>query len=275
MKKNLCLAVWGAALCATFPAAAETALPAAAEVSENASSPAETVADAASLTANIKRIAVEYLEHSVTNKDDPNYPGLYAIYGKSKTTENGVTTENENDDEILLYTDYTHKIWHLEQGIVGPFAYLGYETEFTDFNLDGTDYRTKILRAKTGLKLYDSENFKQLYIALVEEDDMTYKNDNMKTGAEIGYEFHYPLNPNTTFVSEGYYRHFFSYSQKEATDFKYKLSTNNRIETKLVGDLYLAPFYNYELAETRGASRSRAQSTFGLSLSYNKSFDLF
>lgn len=101
--------------------------------------------------------------------------GLYAIYGKSKTTENGVTTENENDDEILLYTDYTHKIWHLEQGIVGPFAYLGYETEFTDFNLDGTDYRTKILRAKTGLKLYDSENFKQLYIALVEEDDMTYK----------------------------------------------------------------------------------------------------
>lgn len=208
-------------------------MPAAAEVSENASSPAETVADAASLTANIKRIAVEYLEHSVTNKDDPNYPdsynadeqhnisglfdgnltydrstmvwvnGLYAIYGKSKTTENGVTTENENDDEILLYTDYTHKIWHLEQGIVGPFAYLGYETEFTDFNLDGTDYRTKILRAKTGLKLYDSENFKQLYIALVEEDDMTYKNDNMKTGAEIGYEFHYPLNPNTTFVPRG------------------------------------------------------------------------
>ena len=52
-------------------------MPAAAEVSENASSPAETVADAASLTANIKRIAVEYLEHSVTNKDDPNYPDSY------------------------------------------------------------------------------------------------------------------------------------------------------------------------------------------------------
>lgn len=64
---------------------------------------------------------------------------------------------------------------------------------------------------------------------------MTYKNDNMKTGAEIGYEFHYPLNPNTTFVSEGYYRHFFSYSQKEATDFKYKLSTDNRIETNSSG----------------------------------------
>ncbi|MBO5284614.1 MAG: hypothetical protein J6B00_01925, partial [Alphaproteobacteria bacterium] len=145
----------------------------------------------------------------------------------------------------------------------------------TTFELNNTDYRTKILRAKGGMKLYDGTYFKQLYIALVEEDDMTYNTDNMKTGAEIGYEFNYPLNPSTSFVSEGYYRHFFSYSEKEPTDFEYKLELNNRIETKLTGDLYLAPFYNYELAETRGAKSARAQSTFGISLSYNKSFDLF
>ena len=95
-----------------------------------------------------------------------------------------------------------------------------------------------------------------------------------KTGAEIGYEFNYPFNENTSFISEGYYRHFFSYSQKEPTDFEYRLKARNRIETKLTGDLYLAPFYDYELAKTRGAHKSRAQSTFGLSLSYNKSFDL-
>ncbi len=266
---------------------------------------AEAVTAASSLKANIKRIALEYMEHSVSNKNDPNYPdsynsdeqeniggvfdgnltydrsnlvwvnGLYMEYAKSKTTEDGVTTENENQDQILLFTDYTHKIWQLEQGIVGPFAYLGYETEFTTFDLNGEDYRTKILRAKAGLKLYDGTYFKQLYVAAVEEDDMTYNTDNMKTGAEIGYEFNYPLNPNTSFISEGYYRRFFSYSEREATDFKYKLSLMNRVETKLVGNLYLAPFYNYELAETRGASRSRAQSTFGLSLTYNNSFDIF
>lgn len=265
----------------------------------------DVVEQNASLKANIKRAAFEYLEHSVTNRNDPNYPdsynadeertiggvfdgnftydrsnlvwvnGLYMEYAKNKTTEKNVTTENEQNDEILLFTDYTHKVWQLEQGVVGPFAYLGYETEFTTFELNNTDYRTKILRAKGGLKLYDGTYFKQLYVALVEEDDMTYNNDNMKTGAEIGYEFNYPFNPNTSFVSEGYYRRFFSYSQKEPTDFEYKLSLNNRIETKLTGDLYLAPFYNYELAQTRGASSSRAQSTFGLSLSYNKSFDMF
>ncbi len=283
----------------TLPFAASAAEPAVVPDTD------ETVAAAGSLQANIKRIAIEYLEHTVTNKDDPNYPdsynsdeqhnvsgvfdgnftyttdnmvwvnGLYAIYGKSKTTENGVTTENENDDQIILFTDYTHKVWQLEQGIVGPFGYLGYETEFTDFDLNGTDYRTKILRAKAGVKLYDGVYFKQLYVAAVEEDDMTYNNDNMKTGAEIGYELSYPINPTTNFVSEGYYRHFFSYSEKELTDFKYRLKLNNRIEVKLVGDLYLAPFYDYELAETRGASKARAQSTMGLSLSYNKSFDIF
>ncbi len=272
---------------------------------EETAAQAETIAAASSLKANVKRIALEYMEHSVSNKNDPNYPdsynadeqhniggvfdgnltydrstmvwvnGLYMEYAKSKTTEDNVTTENENKDQILLFTDYTHKVWELEQGVVGPFAYLGYETEFTTFDLNGEDYRTKILRAKAGLKLYDGTYFKQLYIAAVEEDDMTYNNDNMKTGAEIGYEFNYPLNPNTNFVSEGYYRKFFSYSQKEPTDFEYKLAINNRVETKLVGDLYLAPFYNYELGETRGARRSRAQSTLGLSLTYNNSFDIF
>jgi len=271
---------------------------------------AETIEKASSLKANIKRIALEYLNHSVTHKNDPAYPdsysddeettiggvfdgnltyentnmvwvnGLFLNYSKNKTTEKGVTTKNEQDDEILLFTDYTHKVWQLEQGIVGPFAYLGYETEFTDFDIINNlgqkhSYRTKILRAKGGLKLYDGTYFKQLYIAVVEEDDMTYNNDNMKTGGEIGYEFNYPINPSTNFISEGYARKFFSYSEREATDFKYKVECNNRIETKLTGDLYLAPFYNYEIAETRGARSARTQSTIGLSLSYNKSFDIF
>lgn len=270
----------------------------------NAQETTEDIVEKATLKANIKRIALEYMEHSVSNKKDPNYPdsynsdeqstigglfdgnityeksnmvwvnGLFANYSKTETTEDEVETENENTDEIILFTDYTHKIWQLEQGVVGPFGYLGYETEFTTFDLNGESYRTKILRAKTGLKLYDGKYFKQLYAAIVEEDDMTYGSDNMKTGAEIGYEFSYPINENTSYISDGYYRHFFSYSEKEPTDFEYKLAFNNRIETKLTGDLYLAPFYNYELAQTRGASSSRAQSTFGLSLSYNKSFDL-
>lgn len=290
MKKN-----FGAVLCASL------LLQAPAYATENSDT---ILNEASSLKANIKRIAIEYMEHSVTNKSDTNYPdtfssdeqsnlggtldanltyektnlvwtnGIFAEYAKSETTEDNVTTESEDKDEILLYTDYTHKIWKLENGFVGPFAYLGYETEFTTFDINDESYRTKILRTKLGVKLYDGKYFKQLYIAAVEEDDMTYEDNNMKTGAEVGYEFNYPINPETTFISSGYYRKFFSYSEKEPTDFEYKLSFNNRIETRLTGDLYLAPFYNYEQAQTRGARSSRSQNTFGLSLTYNKSFDL-
>ena len=260
-KMNLC-AIVCTALLASFSASAE----------DNATVEAKDY----SLKANIKRIALEYMEHSVSNKNDPNYPdsynsdeksnlggtfdcnitydkqnmvwvnGLFAEYAKSETTENNLTTESEDKDKILLYTDYTHKVWALEQGVVGPFAYLGYETEFTTFDLGDKSFRTKILRAKVGMKLYDGKYFKQLYIAAVEENDMTYDDNNMKTGAEIGYEFNYPLNPHTTFISDGYYRQFFSSSEKEPTDFEYKVAFNNRIQTQLTGDLYLAPFYNYE-----------------------------
>lgn len=299
-KYTISLAVCSALLL-PYTAAAEEATPASVSTQD-------AIVAASSLKANIKRLAFEYMEHSVSNRKDRNYPdtynadeertlggvfdgnityetarqvwinGLFLNYSKSKTSEDDITTENEKDDEILLFTDYTHKVWQLDQGSIGPFAYLGYETEFTDFDLIENNrkhsYRTKIIRGKAGLKLYDGKYFKQLYVAAVEEDDMTYNTDNMKTGGEIGYEFNYPINESVAFISEGFYRHFFEYSKREATDFKYKLELNNRIETKLTGDLYLAPFYNYELAETRGARHSRAQSTFGLSLSYNKSFDL-
>ena len=97
----------------------------------------------------------------------------------------------------------------------------------------------------------------------------------MKIGAEIGYEINYKLNPTTNIVSEGYYRRFMSYTEKEPTDFKYRLKLDARLEVKLTGDLYLAPFYTYEMAETRGADKAREQTTMGLSLTYAKSFDIF
>jgi hypothetical protein len=106
-----------------FAAAAQEA------TSETTDVVAENVEKASSLTANIKRLAFEYMEHSVTNKKDPNYPdtynadeersiggvfdgnitydasklvwvnGLFMNYSKSKNTHNDVTTENEKDDE--------------------------------------------------------------------------------------------------------------------------------------------------------------------------------
>lgn len=259
------------------------------------------------LKANLKRIALQYNQNSVTNKTaDDDYPGtfssdeqevfvglfdgnieyatdssvwlnsLFMEYGKSKTTESGETTESENADKILLTTDYTRKVWKLEEGIVGPFVSLGYQTEFTTFEgIDGEDYRTKILRAKSGLKLYEGKHFKELYIAAVEEADFTYSQTNMKTAGEIGYKFECDIREDMKFVSDGYYRHFFIYDQYERTDYKYEMETNNRIDVKIIGNLSFAPFVNYKLAKTRGARKSRSDTTVGLSLGYQNTYQLW
>ena len=263
----------------------------------------DAVQNASSLTANLKRIALQYNQNSVTNKDDDNYPGSYSSdeqevftgifdgnieynrenlvwlnslfmeYGKNKSTKNGTTTKSENADKILFTTDYMHKLWKLEEGFVGPFANLGYETEFTTFKgEDGEDYRTKILRGKTGFKLYEGAHFKELYVAAVEEADFTYGNTNMKTAGEIGYQFEYQIRDDMKFISNGFWRQYFVYDTYRNTDFKYEAETNNRLDVAIVGGLSFAPFVNYKIAKTRGAKKNRANTTVGLSLGYQTDY---
>ena len=251
-----------------------------------------------SLKANLKRLALKYTQNSVTNRDeDENYPDfssdeesviagvfdgnleynnanlvwinrLFMEYGKTKTTEGDVTTSSEKDDQILFTSDYIHKMWNLEQGVVGPFASLGYETELTTFEEDGKDYSTKIIRAKAGVKLFNGTYFKDLYIAAVEEADFTYDDSNMKTAAETGYTFEYSVREGVNFVSDGYYRQYFVYDMYKATDYKYELKFNNSLSVALAGGFALAPFADYRLAKTRGARKSRSDTTVGVALEY-------
>lgn len=264
---------------------------------QNAEAPEKS---SSTLKANLNRLAFEYNQNSVTNKgEEDDYPGtfnsdeqeiltgifdgnieyatdsmvwlnsLFMEYGKSKSTEDGKTTNSESADKILLTTDYTHKMWKLEEGIVGPFVNLGYQTEFTTFTAeDGNDYRTKILRGKAGMKLYEGKHFKELYAAAVEEADFTYGSTNMKTAGEIGYKFEYDIREGMKFVSDGYYRKFFIYDKYERTDYKYELETNNRIDVAIINGFSFAPFVDYRLAKSRGASKSRSDTTVGISLGY-------
>jgi hypothetical protein len=293
--KKFYLYAFVATACLSFPTFAQTV------------DSQEPVESASSLKVNLKRLALEYNQNSVTNKnDDDNYPGtfnsdehevitglfdgnveyandnlvwlnsLFMEYGKNKTTEDGETTDSESADKILLTTDYTHKVWKLEEGIVGPFVNLGYQTEFTTFEGDdGDDYRTKIVRGKAGLKLYEGHYFKELYAAAVEEADFTYGNTNMKTAGEIGYKFEYDIREGMKFVSDGYYRQFFVYDKYERTDYKYEIETNNRIDVAIVNGFSFAPFVNYRVAKSRGAEKSRSDTTVGISLGYQYGYQVW
>ena len=78
---------------------------------------------------------------------------LFLNYGRTKIKghqEGDVSETSENEDKILLSTDYTYKTWKYRGMDLGPFASLAYQTEFTR-NEDAP--RMKVFRGKSGLKL--------------------------------------------------------------------------------------------------------------------------
>ena len=251
-----------------------------------------------SLNANLRKIELKYSQNSVTNqKEYHNSPdaslssneessiaaaidfaleyqndesmwtnGLKMEYGETRIKKyEGGTETNENSDEILLYTDYARKTWMTDYGFVGPFIWAGYQTEFT---ANDDSPRTKTLRGKAGLKLFEGEHIKELYVAIVEEYDMTYHKHNAKTAAEIGYRFDYPLRDGVSFHSEGYARDYFEYSRYNPTDFRYEIDLNARLDIAIVGDLSFAPYIDYKMAKARAAKRYGSNTAIGLSLNY-------
>jgi len=210
------------------------------------------------------------LEHETASSRWDN--GIYAEYGKTtlKPAE-GEKSKTENADKILLSTDYTEKMWKWDEADVGPFASVGYQTEFTE-NDDAP--RTKVIRGKAGVKAINGTYFDEMYAALVQDWDMTYDEDIQKTAGEVGGRWKYNLRDGVDFKLEGYYRRYFTYSKYNATDFKDELSATARMDVELKNNFKLAPFVQYFRAKARGAEKYGDNVLIGVSLGYENMFDL-
>ena len=273
-------------------------------VSAEAAERQPAVKDDISWRANFKRVALEISGTEVSNaeqyKDSPSTQlnadsetvikgvfdfaleretaaslwsnSLLMKYGKTTLRPaEGESTSSENSDQILLTTDYTHKIWTYEEADLGPFASGSYDTEFTD-NEDAP--RRKIFRGKSGIKLFNGQYTKELYIAAVVESDLTYAQANNKLAWEIGGIYEYPLRDGVKFQIEGYFRDYVTYSHYEGTDFKYDFQITSRMDVKLNDTLSLAPFVSYTRAHSREAKDAGSNFMIGLSLAYSDLFDL-
>lgn len=198
--------------------------------------------------------------------------GLYAEYGKTtlKPAE-GEKTKTENADKILISTDYTEKVWKWQEADVGPFASIAYQTEFT--KSDDAPL-TKVIRGKAGVKALNGTFFDELYAAVVEDWDMTYDEDIQKTAGEVGGRWKYNLRDGVDFKLDGYYRHYFAYSQYEATDFEHELNFTGRMDVEMKDCFKLAPFVQYFRAKARGADKYGDNLLIGISVGYSNIFDL-
>ncbi|MBR1649026.1 MAG: DUF3078 domain-containing protein [Alphaproteobacteria bacterium] len=266
-----------------------------------------TETDYHSLRANFRRVALEMASTEVQNakyySDNPNSQlsadsqtmikgvmdfvleyeqpqwqwnnSLFAEYGRTKLRPNdGETTTSEDSDKILLTTDYNRKMWRFEKdnADVGPFASLAYQTEF---KANKPAPLQKIIRGKSGLKIFNGTIIKELYAAAVGEYDMTYSDDEtFKSAYEIGWRTEYAQSEQVKFQLEGYFRDYLSYSEYVATDLKYELSATARMDVKIHNDFSLAPYVQYFQGEARGVGKTGSNFMIGLSFAYSGLFNL-
>lgn len=203
--------------------------------------------------------------------------GLSADYGKTTLRpKNQPRIETENMDRLLIESEIKHQFLRyngfLGPMVLGPFFNLAYDTEFT--RQPGLPIR-KIVRGRTGLKLFEGAYVRELYTGLVTEQEYTYNPARTRYAAEAGFGVNMLL-PGTalTLAADGNYRNFARSGSDTAADLKQRLEFNLKLSTKLYGDVMISPFFNFFLATDKVASGTATNIMTGFSLNYARLFKL-
>ena len=207
--------------------------------------------------------------------------GLKAEYGKTYVRPiDKEETITENANKILLTTDLTYRLWKIENFLggfeAGPFANIGYETEFdaTEVEIGGVKKRhlRQIIRAKAGAKLFEGKYLKELYIAAVGESDFTYSPTSDKFACEAGFKAETDIRDGVKFIAWSYYRNYLSQSKEYTSDLEYEVEAELRLDVKLWNNLAVAPFVNYYSASAKRFNCVAENWYTGISLSYSTFF---
>jgi len=199
---------------------------------------------------------------------------LLLDYGRTKIRPvNGPNLENESADQILFTTGYTQRLWKVEEVLggfeMGPFADIGYETEFT--KPDHAN-RTRILRGMVGWKLFEGKYLKKLYAAIVGERDFTDKPYSNKLAWEAGVELEAPVREGVTAKLSGMYRKYISATHHDINDLSWEAEADARLDVALSKELYVAPFISYYTAQGKYVQRRGENVYVGVSFSFSHVF---
>ncbi|MBR4631888.1 MAG: DUF3078 domain-containing protein [Elusimicrobia bacterium] len=208
---------------------------------------------------------------------------LFMEYGKTSirpVDKEEVVTENA--DKITLTTDLTYRLWKVEEDFLGgfeagPFANIGYETEFepAEIEIDGhkeRDNRKQVLRGKVGAKLFEGKYLKELYAAYVFERDFTYTPESTNTAFEAGFRAEAEIREGVKFVAWSYYRDYQTYSEERISDLDYEIEAELRLDVKLWNNIAIAPFINYYCASAQHFNCVADNWYTGIQISYSTFF---
>ena len=195
-------------------------------------------------------------------------------YGRTKIRPvDGESLTNENADRILFETGYTQRLWHVEDFLggfdAGPFATVGYETEFTKPHHSP---RKRVLRGMAGAKLFDGKYLKKLYAAVVGERDFTYSPYSSKLAWEAGIELEAPVREGVTFKTDAMFRDYLDASERHPTDLDWEFEANARLDVQLYKNLFVAPFISYYTAQGKYIGPRGENVYVGVSFSFSHIF---
>ena len=199
---------------------------------------------------------------------------LLMDYGRTKIRPvDGPTLTNENADQILFTTGYTQRLWKVDDFLggfeAGPFATVGYQTEFTK---PKDAPRTRVLRGKAGAKMFEGKYLKELYAAFVAERDFTYEPYATKTAWEAGIKLEAPVREGVVFKCGGLFRDYLHTTQKHPTDLDWEAGADARLEVEVYKNLFVAPFVRYYTAKGQYIKERGENLYIGVSLSFSHVF---
>lgn len=201
---------------------------------------------------------------------------LFMDYGRTKIRPiDGNKLVNENADTILFTTGYTQRLWKVEDVLggfeMGPFADIGYETEFTK---PDEANRKKIVRAKAGWKLFEGKYLKDFYAAVVGERDFTNHPYSTNLAWETGVKLELPVREGVVFKAGALFRDYLDYSKtpNPNTNLDWECEADARLDVQVYKNLFVAPFISYYTAQAE-AFGARGQNVYvGVSFSFSHIF---
>ncbi len=203
--------------------------------------------------------------------------GVSANYGQTTLRPKGLPdVKTESVDQLLLESELKYQFLRyrgfLGPMVLGPFFNLAYDTEFT--SQPGLPKR-KVVRGRTGMKLFEGAYLRELYTGLVTEQIYTYSPARTKYAAEAGFALNMLLTGTAlTLAADGNYRNFARSRFDTAADLKQRLELNFKVSTKLYRDVLISPFFNFYLATGKLAHGTATNIMTGFSLNYSHLFKL-
>ena len=212
------------------------------------------------------------LEHETIDSRWDN--GVYAEYGKTKLKPaEGEDSKSENADKILVSSDYTLRLWSVQDFLggfeAGPFVSVAYETEF---NATGNNRIKKVVRGSAGAKLFEGKYLKSLFAAGFMEYDFTYPEHAVNYGYEAGLNLEYLVREGVTAKFMALFRDYCYTTKKLYTDLDYSLELDARMDVLVLKNLAVAPFINYYTAQGKYVGPRGENLYIGVSFSFSHTF---